>query len=561
MARLTEEEIVQILTYFVEDTDFQNPELLSIVGKASGTAPDLDKLDPNPVSSGLPFPALQTQDILNPNPPPDYVQVPLSQDWLVRAFPFNGRVRVLLANTKTYPDHPALDETRYGLAEVPRSAYAFFFALARKILFTVCADAMDGVATNPHEILLVKRRLAIANFEDDDIYFLKPNELNGLPEGTDYVIDNEAFFDVQMAIVAADPNPEHALTDNAHGQTMFMATNGTDTFIYIVYIVYTLDPVTKEPDAYEENRVVKLRVLDELSENGYPQLEYVEQATTGLNTVGRALSTDENGVPILVMPAIGGIQQNGATNDTLSGIHSLPAFETWTTDPDDIPEAKILLRGDPQPSEEQPLILSHDIYVAATAYRGSPTDKLHILALMHHGVAPAIYALVDYEIYETTAAELAAMGALTISQAVAAGKLRLIDSGKNDTRGPLWDMATAMGTSPSGDRRITLKGGAVEFAAVQGYNSGDLASFVTYERGYGAGKIGGMNVNSFTLTSQAIKDAERGLQFKHTLSGILPEALRAAAKAEKAAKAGLRALPKAATPAVEPEEDDGEDKK
>jgi hypothetical protein len=45
---------------------------------------------------------------------------------------------------------------------------------------------------------------------------------------------------------------------------------------------------------------------------------------------------------------------------------------------------------------------------------------------------------------------------------------------------------------------------------VQGYNSGDPTSFVTYERGYGAGKIGGMNVNSFTLTYQAIKDAERG---------------------------------------------------
>jgi hypothetical protein len=561
MARLTEEEIVQILTYFIEDDEFQNPELLSIVGKASGNTPDLDKLDPNPVSSGLPFPAFQTR-IDNPD-------VALSQDWLVRAFPYNGRVRVLLANTKTYPDAPILDETRYGLAEVPRSAYASFSALARKILLTVCATATDGVATIPHGIVLVKRRLAIANFEDDVIYFLKPNELNGLPEGSDYVIDEQAFFDVQLAIEEADP--DHMLPLNAYGQTMFTATNGTDTFIYVVYSVYDADPDTKFPTEYFDSIVVKLRVLDELSKDGYPKLEYVEQATTGLNTVGMALSTDENGVPILVMAAIGGIQQNGATNGTLSGIRSLPAFETWTTDPEDIPEAKILITGDEQPAPGQPF-LSHDIYVAATAYRGSPTDKLHILALMHHGVAPAIYSLVDYEIYETTAAELATMqnvnpvGETTISQAVAAGKLRLIDSGKNDTRGPLWDIATAMGTSPSGDRRITQKGGAVEVAAVQGYNSGDPSSFVTYEQGYGAGKIGGMNVNSFTLTSQAIKDAERGLQFKHTLSGILPEALRAAAKAEKAAKLavakpGLRALPKAATPAVEPEEDDGEDKK
>jgi hypothetical protein len=348
-----------------------------------------------------------------------------------------------------------------------------------------------------------------------------------------------------------------------------MASNGTDSFIYVVYSVYDAD-AQRNPTKYYESIVVKLRVLDALSKNGYPQLEYVEQATTGLNTVGMVLSTDENGVPILVMAAIGGIQNDGATNGTASGIRSLPAFETWTTDPEDVPEAKYLLTGDAQPAVGQPF-LSHDIYVVATAYRGSPTDILHILALMHHDG----YTMVDYEVYETTAAELATAGMMTISEAVTAGKLRLIDSGKNDTRGPLWDLAVTTGASSGGDRRITLKGGAVEFAAVQGYNSGDPTSFVTYERGYGAGKIGGMNVNSFTMTYQAIKDAVRGLQFKHTLSGILPEALRAAAKAEKAAKLaaakpGLRALPKAATPipptpatpAAEPEEDeDGEDKK
>jgi hypothetical protein len=366
MAQLTEEEIIQILTYFIEDDEFQNPELLSIVGKMSGDTPHLDTLDPNPVSSGLPFPALQTRE--NPDPPPDLI--PLSQDWLVRAFPCNGRVRVLLANTKTYPDDPEMNETRYGLAEVPRNAYAFFSALARKILLTVNATATDGGATNPYEILRVKRRLAIANFEDDVIYFLKPNELNGLPEGSDYVIDEQAFFDVQLAIEEAGPNPEHALPENAHGQTMFMATNGTDTFIYVVYSVYDADD-QGDPTEYYESIVVKLRVLGELSENGYPQLEYVEQASTGPNTVGMALSTDENGKPILIMPAIGGIQQDGTTNGYLSGIHTLPAFETWATDPDDIPEAKIPLTGDDQPTAGQPF-LSHDIHIAATAYRGSP---------------------------------------------------------------------------------------------------------------------------------------------------------------------------------------------
>jgi hypothetical protein len=227
-------------------------------------------------------------------------------------------------------------------------------------------------------------------------------------------------------------------------------------------------------------------------------------------------------------------------------------------------EAVILLTGDPPPDVGQPF-LSHDIHALTVAYRGATTDKLHILALMHHDG----YSQADWEIYETTAAELATMqnvnpnGATTISQAVTAGKLRLIDFRANDTRGPLYDVATDMGATPAGDRRITLKGGAVEIAAVDGYNRNAPETFVTYERGYGAGKVGGMNVNSFTLTHQAIKDAERGLQFKHTLSGIVPEALRAAAKAEKAAKLaaakpGLRAISRAAKP-VEPEEDKDEE--
>jgi hypothetical protein len=317
----------------------------------------------------------------------------------------------------------------------------------------------------------------------------------------------------------------------------------------------TLFPST--PTEYYESIVVKLRVLDELSEDGYPQLEYVEQAKTGLNTVGMALSTDENDAPILIMPAIGGIQIDGETNGYLSEIRSLPAYEPWTEVPGQIPNAKLLLTGDEQPEPGDPF-LSHDIYVTATAYRGTAADKLHILSLMHHDD----YAQTDWEIYETTAGKLAAMGGATISEAVADKTLRLIDSGTNDTRGPLWDIATEMGTVPAGDRRITLKGGAVEIATIAGYCSEDPATFVTYERGYGPGKIGGMNVNSFTMTYQAIQDVLRGLQFKHILHGILPEALRAAAKAEKAAKLaaakpGLRAVPRAATPAEE-KKDEGE---
>jgi hypothetical protein len=547
--RQTENPVEQIVTYFVEDDDFQNTALLSIAGRESTDTPDLDKLDPNPVDSGLPFPALQKR-IDNP-------AIPLSQDWLVHAFPYNGRVRVLMGNTKTYFDAPDLDETRYGLAEVPRNPYSFFSALARKILLTVDGQDADGLATNPHGILLIKGVISIANFKDDVIYFLKPNELNGLPEGTDYIIGDGAFFDVALAIEEADP--DHMLEEGAHGQAMYTATDSNGvTYVYMAYLVYDTDSEGNLPK-YKQSVIVKLRVEDELDDNGYPVLTYVEQALTGLNIVSMMLSTDENGNPILVMVCLGGPQRDGETNGELSGVHSLLAFGTWA-EPGEVGEAEVLLTTDPQPEPGQP-ILSHDFHAGTTAYRGATTDKLHFLAMIHRNN----YTKVDYEIYEIEASELAAMGpagSMTISQAVAAGKLQLIDSGTDDERGPLWDMATEMGTSPAGDRRLTLKGGALEIAAVQGYNRNVPSSFVIYERGYGPWKIGGMNVNCFTMTYQAIKDAMRGIQFKHVLQGILPEALRAKAAAAKAAKIaaaaakpGLRAVSRAAKP-EEPEEEE-----
>jgi hypothetical protein len=72
-----------------------------------------------------------------------------------------------------------------------------------------------------------------------------------------------------------------------------------------------------------------------------------------------------------------------------------------------------------------------------------------------------------------------------------------------------------------------------------------------------------MEVNSFALTCQSIQDAKRGFQFKRALQGHMPEALRATAKAARAAKIaaakpGLRAAPRAAAPSVEPEEKEEE---
>jgi hypothetical protein len=543
----------QILTYIGEDEEFQNPEALNIVGEPGGDTPDLDKLDPNPVTSGIPFLALQQEP--NPLPPPAPPIITISQDWRVWMFPYNVWVRGFMTNTKTYPAGQPSQETRFSLIEVPRNPYSFFSVLSRNILLTVGGGV--GLDANPHGMLMVKGCLATVSFDEEGIYFIKPNELNGLPEGTDYIIDDEAYFDLQQAIVNAGGTP---LPDNAHAQAMYMASNGVVTYIYITYIVYTLD--AEGVPEYTDSIVVRLRVRKKLSQHGYPRLKYVEQATTGLNTVSMTLATDVNGDPILLMLSIGGPQKSGATNGYLSEITSLPAFELWTTESDAMPDAKILLTGDPEGTAG-----SYDFLAITIAYRGKKRDKIQILAVKHHGNTPGDgeYTQVDYNIYETTSEYLSGLEGTKLSDAILEDEFESIDSGLNDPRGPLWDVATEMGTSSGGDRRITLKGGAVEFAAVEGYNRADPDTFVTYERGYGPGTIGCMEVNYFVLTGQSIEDAEQGFQFKRVLQGTMPEALRAAAQAARAAKIaaakpGLRAAPRAAAPA-EPETPDEEEEK
>jgi hypothetical protein len=546
------DDAIQVLTYFGEDEDFQNSGIFSIVGKAAGDTPNLDKLDPIPVSSGIPFRALQT----GPNPLDPSQTINISQDRFVWMFPYNVWVRGFVANTKTYPKQKpgeSSEETRYGLIDVPRNPYSFFSVLARGILLTV--DGVDGLNANPHGILLVKGCITTASYDEFVIYFLKPNELNGLPAGTDYVIDDEAFFDVQLAIVNKNGTP---LPEDAHAQAMYMATKNKGTvnevtYIYIDYVVYTLGP--DGLPIYRDSILVKLQVGANLSTNGYPLLTYVEQATTGLNTVGMALATDEEGKAMLIMWGIGGPQRSGATNGYLSEITSLPAFDIWATESDAMPDAKILLRGDPEGTAG-----SYDFHAVTIAYRGQAGDKIQILTVKYHGNTPVDYTQVDFAIYETTGAFLLGQNGADLSDVVDEENFYPIDSGVNDPRGPLWDMATEMGTSPAGDRRITLKGGAVEFAAVEGYKPTIPSTFVTYERGYGPGTTGCMEVNCFTLTSQSIKDIKQGFQFKRALQGHMPEALRAAAQAAKvakiaAAKPGLRAVSRAAEPDEKEEEE------
>jgi hypothetical protein len=302
----------------------QDPALKHIVGVVIDGAVILRLLDPEPVDSGPPLLALQRYP--DPKNPGKILVVP--QDRFVRAYHYGGDVRFFLANTVTaYLGEPS-QETRYSIAALPRDPYALCAYLAWDILPTVDGKPEDGLSKNPHGFLDIKGVNTVVNFDDDILYFFKPNGLNGLPDGTNYIIEEHSFFDVQLAI--EEVAPYHMLPLNAHGQFMVAATENGVTHIILGYICYKTDADTGIITEYEQSVIVKLRVEAGMSPNGYPILSYVEQAWAGLNAATAAIGRDKIGILRLFLGVIGGGQQDkGATNGVASGIRILPFFGPW----------------------------------------------------------------------------------------------------------------------------------------------------------------------------------------------------------------------------------------
>jgi hypothetical protein len=105
-----------------------------------------------------------------------------------------------------------------------------------------------------------------------------------------------------------------------------------------------------------------------------------------------------------------------------------------------------------------------------------------------------------------------------ISAAVSEG-LMWENAASNGTPGNYWDIYYENGTasvSPAGDRVWFLKGSSIEVGAAPGFPYNPK----TFPSGYASGQIGGINMDSGTLVTEAMKQAAQGVSLKRGLRGI-----------------------------------------
>jgi hypothetical protein len=246
-----------------------------------------------------------------------------------------------------------------------------------------------------------------------------------------------------------------------------------------------------------------------VDENG--GLTYKDKTECGRNTQAVSMMKDGAGVTRLVMAAIGGMQNSGSTNGTLSYIGSVPAFGYWP----DI--AQIHLTGDNMEGTDAVPVV-YDIRVADIAYRGRPDD----IVVIFTGIYTNNYDNFSYAVYTTTAAKLLALRTVTLSEAAASGAITYA-FGETDAPGAdQWDICIAMGATPDEDVLWFRGGSKIHARLVKDLGKPDARDIV-YGSGLGPCNIGGISINNVDVTSETVRQAETGMPKKRSLRGTPPE--------------------------------------
>jgi hypothetical protein len=167
---------------------------------------------------------------------------------------------------------------------------------------------------------------------------------------------------------------------------------------------------------------------------------------------------------------------------------------------------KSLLIGDATPAATP----TYDIKAVAAAPDTTGASPIFILT----GTMDANYNQ-NWRLYNITIANLR-----TLTNAPLSTTSNLFDI-LHDTGSPgnYWDIyyENGTGSTSSGDRLWFLRGSPIDIGPGAGFGG---AAKKTFPVGYGAGQIGGINVDSATLVSETLKQAAKGVSLKRGLRGI-----------------------------------------
>jgi hypothetical protein len=465
-----------LLTYSVLDDSYSNGSIRYLRGlrDAAAWVPDVGTID-NPSDTGVAL-------------------LPSDADPKLFSFVYKGEARMLLAKVKTVPG--SASSATWTLLAVPNPAFGGWNSLARDITLQ---DGKMPAATNPYGVAQVGNWLFIVDYDSQKIYILGVNELNGLADGSTYTLT--------QAPIDLGPGTTAGLSADAKGQAIIALSNGGNDYLYALYTV-SYDPSTVQ----DPGILVRLTV-----DRATGALTYDTQTTVGANPQEIVPVTPSGGGTQLLIPAIGGIQNAGATNGIDSNISAVPAFSAWQK------LAPVLVTGNAKPGATP----AYDFHAIAAVLRPDDNGVIYMLTIDY----AANWAGNDWAFYRTTVSNL--LG-LTGSPEIQNAGFTLVDSG-NAPAGYFWSILFENGAVAANDRLWFFRGTPLLVTPALTYTAPPQAGAANafYDFGENADQIGGQNVDWADLTIETLRQAAAGVSLKRSFRSVIKAPKAAGEEEEK----------------------------
>jgi hypothetical protein len=271
--------IHKLLTYTVSNKDFQETKLYHIDRDDSKGSGPLDGILP-PDDTEYPLYTAPT--------------TPISQDAVVHSYMGeDDELRFLVGKINTDPVGEPSQTCVYTELD------ADYAAVSEPDITLV--EEKDGppVATDPHGITQVGATLYISDYDSIKIPFfgneaLQYDAVDGFLELPNSPLDLTSIL----------PSPPTGYL--RHGNGIISLKNGSDTYLFTVFIVHNGDAVP----THLESQLVRIKLNS--SGTAATDLAVIQ---VGRNIVDMDVTFDKDGNPVLTLTGIGGGQRGGSTNE------------------------------------------------------------------------------------------------------------------------------------------------------------------------------------------------------------------------------------------------------
>jgi hypothetical protein len=363
----------------------------------------------------------------------------------------------------------------------------------------------NGVAVlaNPYGLAQIGNTLYIVEYDTQRIYSLGVNELNGLPDGAEFTLDEPC---VDLTAQLNEPD--------AKAQAIIAMTPATGN--PIVAVLFTASAVD-DPDDPELTH--KRGILARLIVGATGTLTYDAKVLVGRNPQELVPVMDK-----LLIPAIGGMQKEGSSNGLNTNISCVSIFGSWSGYAQNT--APILVTGDPSGT--------YDFKAIGASYRQDGQGWAYILMLINN----AGFVSTNWQLYRIKIVDLLALNNVRIGS-IPTAKITMIDWGVEDP-GWFWELLYETADAPTKDRLWFFRGGAILSCPALDYPDHPVSStepsngsYRYFDFGEKDGDIGGANIDWADLTIETARQIAAGHSLKRGGRAAVPAGAAAAAEEEE----------------------------